>query len=62
MLMGKIADVFSKEKLGTKYPVQIFNIVWLGVVIRVELISSNLKVIATCADSNIMTFSSVANV
>ena len=39
---------------------QIFEIVWLGVVI--ELISSNWKVIATCADLYITTFCPVASV
>ena len=38
--------IFLLEK--RVYPVRIFEIVWLGVVI--EVISSNWKVIATCAD------------
>ena len=50
--------IFSLENL---YPVRIFEIVWLGVVI--ELISSNWKVIATIAQTGILpTFSSVASV
>ena len=50
MKIGKIADIFSKKLLkNVGYLVQIFEIVWLGVVI--ELISSYLKVIATFPDS-----------
>ena len=46
LLMGRKESYQTKQNL-----VRIFEIVWLGVVI--ELISSNWKVVATCADSYI---------
>ena len=48
MQLRKIANIFPKKTLKM-YLVQIFKIIWLGVVI--ELISSKCKVIASCADS-----------
>ena len=51
MQIGKIADIFPKNYLKNVPCVNIRNWFWLGVVI--ELISSNWKVNATCADSYI---------
>ena len=51
MQLHKIADIFPKNPLKNVPCVNIRNCFWLGVVI--ELISSNWKVIASCADSYI---------
>ena len=51
MQIGKIADIFPKKHLKNVPCANIRNCFWLGVVI--ELISSNWKEIATCADSYI---------
>ena len=52
MQVGKIADIFPKNPLKNVPCANIQNCFWWDVVI--ELISSNWKVIATCADSYIM--------
>ena len=51
MQIGKIADIFPKNPLKNVPCVNIRNSFWLDIVI--ELILSNWKVIATCADSYI---------